>query len=158
VRAGWKQTTKRVERFGILANPVIPRRCVPRIENHAFRFERIQCRADVRLKFGVGQCQSEWRRFTHPNKILDLITIEFRKFQLQSVATVFSLHDHRPKLPMDHKPKPIALSCASDGELSSGETFPDTGFAPNHEDFAPHDVTLTDEKYVFVWDIISQFR
>ena len=50
VRASWKQVAKGVECFHVVALFIIARGRVPRVENHAFRFEGIQRRTDVRLE------------------------------------------------------------------------------------------------------------
>ena len=150
VRASRKQVAKRVECFHVVALFIIVRGCVPRVENHAFRFEGIKRRTDVRLKLLVGQRETERRRLAYSNPVLDFVAIERGKFQPQSVSTVFGLDDHRPKLPMHCVSKPIALRRSRNGELSRSETLANTGFATNHKHFAAHDVAVPDKNDVIV--------
>jgi hypothetical protein len=82
VCASREQVTKRIECFHVVALFVVARRCVPRVKNHALRFEAVQRRADVFLEFRVGESQSKRWRLTDSNPVLDFITIERGKFLL----------------------------------------------------------------------------
>jgi hypothetical protein len=97
VRASRKQVAKGVEGFHVVALFIIVCGCVPRVENHTLRFEGIKRSTDVRLKLLVGQRETERRRLTYSDPVLDFVALERGKFEPQSVATVFGLDNHRPK-------------------------------------------------------------
>ena len=88
VRASWNQVAKGVEGLGILANLVVTRRRIPRVEDYALRLERIQRRTDVRLKLIVGQRETERRRLADSNPVLNFVAIERGKFEPQSVTSI----------------------------------------------------------------------
>lgn len=150
VRASWKQVAKGVEGFRVVALFIIVRGCVPRVENHAFRFEGIKRSTDVCLKLLVGQRETERRWLTYSDPVLNFVAIERGIFKPQSVAAILGLHDHRPKLPMDRVSKQISLRRSRNGELSCSETLANTGFATNHKHFAAHDVAVPDKNDVLV--------